>query len=148
MVINMLKNSFWGIMKKAEWDYEDSHKILEPVIEFLSMHSDKYIFSFHDTMSELLYNLDREEIAKPLIEKGIYNDDDFLYQRCYALTTGNKFYHDIIHGIKRLDGDLQFKPLLNVPRQAWAKRNKQSMMKYPHTPKYEIKSKNNQKYWS
>lgn len=143
----MLKNSFWGIMKKAEWEHEDSHQIMMPVIEFLSMHNDKYIFAFHDVMSELLYNLDRQSIAQPMIDDGSYNDDAFLYQRCYALTGSNKIYHDIIHGIRELNRDCQFKPLLNVPRQAWSKRNKKSIMDYPHTPKYEIKSKSNKKYW-
>lgn len=145
--MKMFKNSFWGIMKKADWGYEDSHKILEPVIEFLSMHDDKYIFSFHDIMSELLYNIDKKEIAQPMINEGSYNDDDFLYQRCFALTNGNKFYHDIANGIKKLESDFQFKPLLNVPQRAWAKRNKSTMMNYPHTPKYEIKSKSNKRYW-
>lgn len=143
----MFKNSFWGIMKKADWEYEDSHEILEPIIEFLSIHDDKYIFSFHDIMSELLYNIDRKDIAQIMIDNGTYNDDDFLYQRCYALTNGNKFYHDISNGIIKLDGDFQFKPLLNVPSRAWAKKNNSTMMNYPHTPKYSVKSKSNKKYW-
>lgn len=143
----MFKNTFWGIIKKADWKYEDSQKILEPIIEFLSMHDDKYIFSFHDIMSEFLYNIDRKDIAQVIIDEGIYDDDDFLYQRCFALTNGNKFYHDIDKGIKKLDGDFQFKPLLNVPCKAWAKKNKSTMMNYPHTPKYPIQSKSNKKYW-
>lgn len=143
----MFKNSFWGIMKKANWDYEDSQKILEPVIEFLSNHDDKYIFAFHDIMSELLYSLDKKELAQPMIDHGTYDDETFLYQRCFVLTNNNKFYHDILHGVKQLDDDLQFKPLLNLPQKAWAKRNNSTMMNYPHTPKYSIKSKSNQKHW-
>ena len=146
--MKMFKNSFWGIMKKADWEHEDSQNILEPVITFLANHDDEYIFAFHDVMSQLLYNIDREESAQPMIDDGSYNDDDFLYQRCFALTNGNKFYHDIVDGIKELDGDFQFKPLLNIPKKAWAKRNNTTMIDYPHTPKYPIQSKSNKKYWS
>ena len=42
--MKMFKNSFWGIMKKADWEHEDSQNILEPVITFLANHDDKYIF--------------------------------------------------------------------------------------------------------
>ncbi|MGN1182353.1 MAG: hypothetical protein ACI4SR_05040, partial [Faecalibacillus sp.] len=84
---------------------------------------------------------------QPMIDNKTYTDERFLYLRCYALTNGNKFYHDIVDGIKVIEDDFQFKPLLNVPRKAWAKRNNASIMDYPHTPKYPIQSKSNKKYW-
>lgn len=56
-------------------------------------------------MSEFLYELDRKEIYEHSINQEQFNEEDFLNQRAYVLTNGNKYYHDIISLIKPLDGE-------------------------------------------
>ena len=73
--------------------------------------------------------------------------EDFLNQRAYVLTNGNKYYHDIISLIKPLDGELKCPQLLTLPAKAWSIKNNKSIEKYPHTPKYNIQTKSNTKYW-
>lgn len=143
----MFKNSFWGILKKGDWNNEDEEKVFEPILQFLTSHNDKYIFDFHDLMSEFLYQLDRKEILEKSIHQQNVSDEDFLYQRAYVLTNGNKYYHDIISLIKPMDGELKCPQLLTIPAKAWSIKNNQPLDKYPHTPKYTIQTKSNTKYW-
>jgi len=98
-------------------------------------------------MSEFLYQLDRKEILEHSIHQDQVSDEDFLNQRAYVLTNGNKYYHDIISLIKPMDGELKCPNLLTLPSKAWALKNKKPIEKYPHTPKYNIKTKSNTKYW-
>ena len=44
----MFKNSFWGILKKGDWNNENEDQVFEPILQFLIDHNDKYIFDFHD----------------------------------------------------------------------------------------------------
>lgn len=143
----MFKNSFWGILKKGDWNNENEDQIFEPILQFLIGHNDKYIFDFHDLMSEFLYQLDRKEILENSIQQDQVSDEDFLNQRAYVLTNGNKYYHDIISLIKPMDGELKCPKLLNLPAKAWSLKNNKPIEKYPHTPKYNIKTKSNTKYW-
>lgn len=147
MVIKMFKNSFWGILKRGDWNNENIDKVFKPIITYLVSHDDKYIFEFHDLMSYFLYQLDKQEIYDKSINQEEFDEELFLYQRAYVLTNGNKYYHDIVNLIKPLDGNLKFKDILDLPAKAWSIRNNQPISKYPHTPKYNIKSKSNIKYW-
>lgn len=143
----MFKNSFWGILKKGDWNNENEDQVFEPILQFLIDHNDKYIFDFHDLMSEFLYQLDRKEILEHSIHQNQVSDEDFLNQRAYVLTNGNKYYHDIISLIKPMDGELKCPKLLILPAKAWSLKNNKPIEKYPHTPKYNIKTKSNTKYW-
>ena len=128
-------------------DSENTDEVFEPIINFLVNHKDQYIFDFHDLMSEFLYELDRKEIYEHSINQEQFNEEDFLNQRAYVLTNGNKYYHDIISLIKPLDGELKCPQLLTLPAKAWSIKNNKSIEKYPHTPKYNIQTKSNTKYW-
>ena len=116
----MFKNSFWGILKKGDWNNENEDQVFEPILQFLIDHNDKYIFDFHDLMSEFLYQLDRKEILEHSIHQDQVSDEDFLNQRAYVLTNGNKYYHDIISLIKPMDGELKCPKLLTLPAKAWS----------------------------
>ena len=65
----------------------------------------------------------------------------------FKIANGNKYYHDIISLIKPLDGELKCPQLLTLPAKAWSIKNNKSIEKYPHTPKYNIQTKSNTKYW-
>ena len=93
-------------------------------LQFLIDHNDKYIFDFHDLMSEFLYQLDRKEILEHSIHQDQVSNEDFLNQRAYVLTNGNKYYHDIISLIKPMDGELKCPKLLTLPAKAWSLKNK------------------------
>ena len=104
--MKMFKNSFWGILKKEIGITKIQMKFLNQLL-ILVNHKDQYIFDFHDLMSEFLYELDRKEIYEHSINQEQFNEEDFLNQRAYVLTNGNKYYHDIISLIKPLDGELK-----------------------------------------
>ena len=76
--MKMFKNSFWGILKKGDWNNENTDEVFEPIINFLVNHKDQYIFDFHDLMSEFLYELDRKEIYEHSINQEQFNEEDFL----------------------------------------------------------------------
>ena len=36
--MKMFKNSFWGILKKGDWNNENTDEVFEPIINFLVNH--------------------------------------------------------------------------------------------------------------
>ena len=52
--MKMFKNSFWGILKKGDWNNENTDEVFEPIINFLVNHKDQYIFDFHYWPQQIL----------------------------------------------------------------------------------------------
>ena len=112
---------FWDTMQLCDWRFEgDDHRVLEPVIKFLSQQSDDKIFLFSDQMSELLYGLDTYELAEQCKEvDGFMSDDSFLYSRCVALINGPEYYMRAKSGKCKDMWNMEFESLIYVASQAW-----------------------------
>ena len=137
------KHFFEIIMTVCDWDaLGDDEKVLDPLIDHLAQQSDEVIFSFHETMSELLFELDTKKNFKKACRYYDHSDDSFLYSRCCALTNGEEYYDKVKAGkIKNL-WKMEFEAILSVPMCAWSKKHNMDFDNYPYltTKSYETGS--------
>ena len=140
---------FWKIIKMLDWSCTgDDGAVLAPAIEHLSCLHDKDIFDFEDILAKLLYDLDSREIALELYRSDkMISDDRFLYQRCVAVANGQGYYSSILYRGRKLDPDLDFEPLLYLPKSAWAKKHGKDVCEYPHTPNPSYETGSNRALW-
>lgn len=132
---------FFAMTGCLDWSQQgDDDLVLEPLVQYLAQWPDEVIFVFDDKMAELLYRLDRPEIARRAYRTDrCFSGDDFLYIRCVALVNGRAYYNRILDGRKKLDKNKEFEAILYAPAKAWARKHHKDPLKYPHiaSPGYE-----------
>lgn len=135
---------FFAMTGCLDWSRQGNDDlVLEPLIAYLAKWPDEVIYVFEDKMAELLYKLDRPEIARRAYRTDRhFSGDDFLYVRCAALVNGRAYYNKILDGRKKLNKDMEFEALLYVPAKAWARKHHKNPSEYPHmaNPCYETGS--------
>lgn len=135
---------FFTMTGCLDWSQQgDDALVLEPLVQYLAKWPDEIIFIFEDKMAELLYRLDRPEVARRAYRTDRhFSGDDFLYARCVALVNGRAYYNKILDGRKKLDKDKEFEAILYAPAMAWARKHQKTPEEYPHTasPCYETGS--------
>lgn len=103
---------------------------------------------FEDKMAELLYQLDKPEIALRAYRAGShFSDDGFLYARCVALVNGRAYYQKILDGRKKLNKDMEFEANLYAPAKAWARKHRKDFAEYPYLPHVSYETGSNQEFW-
>ena len=140
---------FWSTMELCDWSKEgDDDKVLKPVIQYLSKQDDRMIFEFDDLMTELLYNLDTEKLAKQCEKVDpLMCDDTFLYSRCVALINGPDYYEKVKQGKMKSVWRMDFEALLYVPGKAWALKHRRSADDYPHISPLSYETGSNTDGW-
>lgn len=140
---------FWDTMGLCDQDFQDDDdQALKPVIRYLLGQEDKKIFEFDDLMSELLYELDREELADQCQERDPrICADPFLYSRCAALINGPEYYERVKKGMESSVWDMEFEALLYVPQKAWALKHRSFVDEYPHHTLWCTESGSNPDGW-
>lgn len=140
---------FWKTMKLCDWEYEGNDElVLRPVITYLSSREDQDIFAFDDMMSELLYAIDTQKLAKQCQKvDGLMSDDSFLYSRCIALINGPGYYERAKAGKCKEMWTMEFEALLSVPHEAWAVKHKKEASQYPHIPPVSYETGSNVDGW-
>lgn len=124
----------------------DGLAVVEPLVALLAQWGDGLIFTFDDTMAELLYSLDTKKIAEGIYKDDNFSADEFLYIRCAALVNSKRFYNDIIKGRRKLKRSLEFETLLYVPSLAW-ERIHGGNGGYPHSTKFCYETMSNAEGW-
>ena len=140
---------FWDTMDLCDWKFEgNDEKVLKPVKKYLSELDDEKIFEFDDMMTELLYHLDRRELAKACEEiTGYFSEDDFLYSRCVALINGPRYYSRVLNGVEKHPWSNEFESILYLPQKAWAAKHRKSADKYPHSASLSYETGSNTGGW-
>lgn len=140
---------FFSMTSILDWSKQgDDDLVLEPLVSYLAKWPDEVIFVFEDKMAELLYRLDRPEIARRVYRSDLYfSGDAFLYVRCVALINGRAYYNKILDGREKLKPDMEFEAILYAPGRAWARKHHKAAAEYPHiaSPCYETGS--NKEFW-
>lgn len=115
----MTDEEFWALIALADMDLvnqEDCLSGVEPIVAALSKKSPDDICAFEEMMSQKLYVLDNGD----LLEELEASSDSFLYQRCYALVSGPRFYVDMFSDKTRNIGDFDWcESLIYVAQTAW-----------------------------
>jgi len=115
----MTDEEFWKLISLADLkliDQEDCLGGVKPIIEALSQMRPGDICHFEEIMSRKLYALDYADLYDEL-ESGA---DSFLYQRCYAVVSGHRFYVNTFSEDKRKLGEFDWcQSLVSVAQNAW-----------------------------
>ena len=137
------------IMNVCDWDRSgDDAAVLKPLIDHLSKESDEVIFSFEETMTELLYELDTKENMERAVKCYPHSDDTFLYSRCVALINGKQYFEEAKAG-KRTDlWTSEFEAVLYVARSAWSVKNGKDMNEFPYFSKLSYETGSNKADWN
>lgn len=140
---------FFAMTNVLDWSRQGNDDlVLEPLIQYLSQWPDEVIFVFDDKMAELLYALDRPDIARRTYRSDrCFSGDDFLYVRCVALVNGRAFYHKILDGREKLDENMEFEAILYAPAKAWARKHHKAPAEYPHITSLSCETGSNQECW-
>ena len=117
----MTDEEFWKLISLADLnliDQEDCLGGVAPIIDALSQKPPEDICHFEEVMSQKLYALDYA-VLNDEFETGA---DSFLYQRCYAVISGHRFYVNTFSEEKRTLGLFDWcQSLLSVAQKAWEK---------------------------
>lgn len=115
----MTDEEFWKLISLADLkliDQQDCLAGVAPIIDALSQKPAEDICHFEEVMSQKLYALDYA-VLNDEFETGA---DSFLYQRCYAVISGHRFYVNTFSEEKRKLGMFDWcQSLLSVAPIAW-----------------------------
>lgn len=136
------------IMAICDWDASgDDEKVLRPLVEYLAQQSDETIFSFDETMTELLFELDTKKNFKKARRYYTHSDDSFLYSRCCALINGEEYYEKVKAGKISNLWQMEFEAILSVPMCAWEKKYGTAASEYPYLPTKSYETRSNVDGW-
>ncbi|MFF8773064.1 DUF4240 domain-containing protein [Kitasatospora sp. NPDC015120] len=96
----MDRSEFWRIVDSSV--SPDMHETVTRIEEKLESLSGDEITSFHDRLSEVLFDLDRRDLNEAGYSfSGAYEadgqgDDDFLFARCAVVVSGSKVYQEVL----------------------------------------------------
>lgn len=138
----MNEERFWQILSLLNWNFAGKdEKVINPAVLQLSAMEDRDIFTFHDIMSGMLYDIDGKKWAENIFpSEGVLTPEDFLYMRCVALVNGKEYYHAVRARTVKLNPDMEFAAVLEIPMQSWSIRHGLPVSEYPHKAKYPIHS--------
>lgn len=124
----------WSLIGLLDWSFEDEDddKVVEPLIEELSMLSIANIYQFADWLTEKLWQLDTAEHARVFIEEdGFLSVDDFLYARCAVVANGKDYFTHVLKNPSDMPLEVTFEPLLYLPQKAFERKTGEKMIYVP-----------------
>ena len=144
------ETDFWDIIALFDWSKEKNEQIIAPVIDFLQNSPIKYIYQFHDFLSQKLYDLDGKKYALHIGEDSYRKDtyfsvDNFLYVRCCVIANGKKYYQEVQKDPQKMPKDLTFEPILSIASKAFRSKTGQ---KFDYFPLYDYETYANQDAWT
>ena len=136
------------IMTICDWDaMSDDDKVLSPLIEYLAQQPDETIFSFDETMAELLFELDTKKNFRKARRYYNHSDDIFLYSRCCALINGVEYYEKAKAGKVSDLWQMEFEAILSVPMCAWERKHGEDAGDYPYSTTKSYETGSNAEGW-
>ena len=141
------EDAFWNLI--ALVDDELSDESIARLTTALAKKPIKSIIGFHETLTDVLYRLDRPELTKPpgSTEPSVMSDDVFLYARCAVVARGAKAVQSVLEagGIVEEDwnGELG-ESLLSVAPEAFELKSGEP---FDHETEFSYESASNAVAW-
>ncbi|MFM9965175.1 MAG: DUF4240 domain-containing protein [Planctomycetaceae bacterium] len=126
--MKMSDEVFWRIIGLFNWKkLGDDDAVIGPAVKALAQMSNEDILRFEDILSEKLYALDTEALAKEIGEEAFqpgkyFSVDWFLYSRCVVVANGREVFESVIADPKQMPKDGEFEALLSVAREAYERK--------------------------
>ena len=148
----LTEDQFWSLIELLDWSKDgDDNAVIEPLVEQLAKMPLRYIYEFHDMLSEKLYRLDTRRHAENVGENAYQDNDDsffsldeFLYARCCVVANGRQAYEEALNNPEAMPKDLVFEALLRVARNAYQRKTNQP---FRYVPTYNIETFGNREGW-
>jgi len=150
---------FWDIISSLNINqtigYEgfgqrDHDLVIPPLVATLSNLSDREIFTFHETLSMLLFNIDCRELAYRSARyagRNWVSGSSFLFARAAAVANGEEHYNQVLNREVLLNDDLWFEPILYAAREAWGLKHGRSMWEFPFFASVSYETGSNVELW-
>jgi len=128
----------------------DYNFVIHPLIAILSNLSDREIFTFHETLSTLLFNIDCPELAyesAALSGRDWVSASSFLFARAAVIANGEEYYTQVLGRETPINDDLWFETILYVAMEAWGLKHGRDWLEFPFFASVSYESGSNFELW-
>jgi hypothetical protein len=123
----MSDSQFWRTIEQLDWKAETDDGLVEPAVAYLASLSSEKIAGFHARLSEKLFLLDREDLAREIGDSSCgslhFSPDHFIDVRCVVVANGRAFYEEVLSHPDKMPKDMELESLLTVAESAYRRKN-------------------------
>lgn len=148
----MNESRFWQIIDMLDWEsHGDDEKVVEPLVEELSLGSVEDILIFQDLLSEKLFVLDGEDFAREIGQDAYQGDKTsfakewFLGVRCCVVANGREYFEEVLNSPSEIPKDLEFRALLEIAPAAYRRKTNKRLR---YTPSHNYETFSNKRAWA
>lgn len=118
---------------------------VESLLDHLAQHTVPNIESFYNHLANALYELDTKVHWE---QSGSKSEDNFLYERCYVIGMGRKFFDRVLSDPSQMPNDIRcFEHLLSVPSEAWSQLTGKPAGEWDYVPVKNFETFSNKEAW-
>ncbi len=142
--------TFWQLIDLLDWTKRSDNEAIRPTIQKLASLPIRYCYTFQDTLSEKLFQLDGLKYAQHIGDDAYkgeqypFSVDNFLYARCCVVANGKEAFEMVLNNPSEMPEDLTFEPLLSIAAKAYRLKTGK---KYDYVPTYNYETFSNKKAW-
>lgn len=146
----MSEAAFWKLINLLDWSKTgDDDAVLAPLVDKLAASPLRSIYEFQDHLSEKLFALDREDIARETGEDGwkkgrYFSVDGFLYARCCVVANGRAAFEKVVNGPASMPKDMDFEAILYAAAEAFERKTGKP---FDYMPAFNYETYSNQAGW-
>ncbi len=151
-VAPLLDEEFWGIIDMLDWDADSDEQKIEPCVLYLADSDDELIYSFLETLSEKLYELDGERFARHIGRASYqghgkhFSRSWYLNARCCVVANGQEAFEEVLSDPSSMPKDLGFRILTQIAEDAFSRKHGGRKLEY--TTRKSSQTFSNKEGWS
>ena len=150
---------FWDIISSLNithtigyegFELRDHDLVIPPLVTILSNLSDREIFTFHETLATLLFNIDCPELAYESAElagRDWVSGSSFLYARTAVIANGEEHYNLVQRREVPINDDLWFEDILYAAMKAWGLKHGRDWLDFPFFASVSYETGSNLELW-
>ena len=150
---------FWDIISSLNithtvgyegFGQRDYNSVILPLVAILSNLSDREIFTFYETLSTLLFNIDCPELAYESAElagRDWVSDSSFLFARAAVVINGEEHYNQVLRREVPINDALWFEAILYAAKEAWGLKHGRYWLEFPFFASVSFETGSNADLW-
>jgi len=150
---------FWDIISSLNithtigyegFGQRDYNSVIRPLVAILSNLSDREIFTFHETLATLLFNIDCPELAygsAELAGRDWVSGSSSLFARAAVVINGEDHYNRVLRREVPINDALWFEAILYVAKEAWGLKHGRYWLEFPFFASVCFETGSNVELW-
>jgi len=150
---------FWNIISSLNithtigyegFGQRDYNLVIPPLVAILSNLSDREIFTFYETLSTLLFNIDCPELAYESAElagRDWVSGSSSLFARAAVVINGEEHYNQVLRREVPINDDLWFEAILYAAMEAWGLKHGRDWFEFPFFASVSFETGSNAELW-